>query len=366
MNVNIIDILTFAAATTAFLYAMRNARANEALPEMLANLTSNFQQWTAATDNLRTAVQHQTTGINEQEAGFDRLRQSIAAMADKGESAGREDLRAIAGQIETIRNEAGSHNKELAEQFAGIATTLNAAIETMTGQENDTRERLSLIQTEVQTIRNNMSATVLETDRLLRTRTKRLAEDLGNRITGVETTIEKLREDLQKPPSGRPAGNRARATEKKKTDKASPTNGRRRGSRKTPAKAEEATPAEETEQAQPTGMPPAPDQPTAPAGQNTGNAASEPQGETASEATGQAGDAASDQAEGKENPEADATDEDAAASDSAGASRNDEPRSTAEGQEGAAGETTEPVPDTGETTPAQDYAGTPRGCPGRC
>ena len=364
MNVNIIDILTFAAATTAFLYAMRNARANEALPEMLAKLSRSFQQWTSATDNLRTAVQHETTGINEQQAGFDRLRQSIAGMADKGGSAGREDLRAIADQVETIRNEAASHNKDLAEQFAGIATTLNAAIETMTGQENDTRERLSLIQTEVQTIRNNMSRTVLETDRLLRTRTKGLAEDLGNRIAGVETTIEKLRENLQKPPAGRPAGNRARAAERKKTDKktnkASPTNGRRRGSRKeTPAKAEEATPAEETGQAQPTGMPPAPDQPTAPAGQNTGNAAGGPQEETASEATGQAGDAASDQAEGKENPEVDATDEDAAASDSTGASPTDEPGSTAEGQEGAARETAEPVPDTGKTTPAQDDAGTP-------
>ena len=367
MNVNILDILTFAAATAAFLYAMRNARANETLADVLTRLASTSKQWTSATGYLRTAVQHQTTGINEQQTSFDRLRQSITALADNGGNAGREDLRAIASQVETIRNEATSHNKDLAEQFAGIATTLNAAIETMAGQENDTRERLSLIQTEVQTIRNNMGGTLLETDRLLRTRTNGLAKDIGNRIAGLQTTVEKLREDLQTPPAGRAARNQGKGADKKKTDrktdKAPPTNGRRRGSRKeTPAKAEEPTPGDETGQAQPTGTPPAAEEPPAPASQDAEKTAGGPEGDTANEPAAQAGDAgdtAADQAEGNKNPGADGTGEDAGTSTTGGASPKAESESTAEGQAEAARDAAEPAPDAGEATPAQDDAGTP-------
>ncbi len=260
MNVNILDILTFAAATTAFLYAMRNARANETLADMLTRLASAFEHRTSATDDLRTAVEHQTTGLNEQQASFDRLRESIAALADKGGDADSAGLRAIADHVDAIRNDAAEHDKELADQLAGIATALKTAIEGMATHHSGIAERLDSIQRTAQAIRNQMDGTLLETQQALRTGTAKLAEDLGNRINGVEAAVEKLRKDLPKR-GGAAARNKA---DKKDRDKAPRTTTRRRtGNRNAQAGPATPTPAEESDQTPPGGTPPAADEPPA-------------------------------------------------------------------------------------------------------
>ena len=335
MNVNILDILTFAAATTAFLYAMRNARANETLADMLTRLASAFEHRTSATDDLQTAVQHQTTGLNEQQASFDRLRESIAAMADKGGDADSAGLRAIADHVDAIRNDAAEHDKELADQLAGIATALKTAIEGMATHHSGIAERLDSIQRTAQAIRNQMDGTLLETQQALRTGTAKLAEDLGNRINGVEAAVEKLRKDLPKR-GGAAARNKA---DKKDRDKAPRTTTRRRtGNRNAQAGPATPTPAEESDQTPPGGTPRAADEPPAGTDPTTGEA-EDGRPQAADEAGEDSETHAADRTAAPE-PDADAT----------GATEEEQP---------PAGETAEPAPQTGETTGAPDSADAP-------
>lgn len=363
MNVNILDILTFAAATTAFLYAMRNARANETLADMLTRLASAFEHRTSATDDPRTAVQHQTTGLNEHQASFDRLRESIAALADKGGDADSADLRAMADHVDAIRNDAAEHNKELAEQLAGIAAALKTAIEGMATHHSGIAERLDSIQRTTQAIRNQMDGTLLETQQALRTGTAKLAEDLGNRINGVEAAVEKLRKDLPK------RGGAAARNNKKDRDKAPRTTTRRRtGNRNAQAGPATPTPAEESDQTPPGGTPPAADEP--PAGGETAEPAPQT-GETngaPDSADAPATSEAAEAADGRAQPEDDDVTEDTpqsqpadAATDATGdaAQANDDnaQEATATGHTLEAADGNGGAADTGDT-PEQSHGNT--------
>lgn len=205
MNVNLFDILTFAAATAACLYAMRAARATT--PAAAA------RTGTTATEHVLRLSELVQTGITQIHALradlelSEKARRGVEAMLARHaeELAGhRTDIAqrgdAILSALTALRQTGPASGEHLENQVEGVSIAVNAITERLTAHEKVMAEHIEKVLAEINRLRAETGATKLTTQGL-RGRVDRLTENL-ERVLGLETSIRELQQTLAKPRSG--------------------------------------------------------------------------------------------------------------------------------------------------------------------
>lgn len=205
MNVNLFDILTFAAATAACLYAMRAARATTPAAAAGAGTT--------ATEHVLRLSELVRTGITEvhalradleqSEEARRRLEAMLAGHAE--ELAGhRTDIAqrgdAILSALTLLRQTGPASGAHIENQVEGVSIAVNAITERLTAHEKALVEHIENVLAELRGLRAETGATKLTTQGV-RGRVDRLTENL-ERVLGLETSIRELQQTLAKPQRG--------------------------------------------------------------------------------------------------------------------------------------------------------------------
>ena len=209
MNVNLFDILTFAAATAACLYAIRAAHATTPAAAARAG--------TAATEHvlrLSELVRASITQIHALRADLElseKARRGIETMLARHaeELAGhRTDIAqrgdAILSALTALRQTGPASGEHLENQVEGVSIAVNVITQRLTAHEKALAEHTEKVLAEFRGLRAETGATKLTTQGL-RGRVDRLTENL-ERVLGLETSIRELQQTLAKPRRGPTTG----------------------------------------------------------------------------------------------------------------------------------------------------------------
>ena len=209
MNVNLFDILTFAAATAACLYAMRAARASTPAAAARAGTTAT-EHVLRLSELVRTGVT-QVHALRADLELSEKARRGVEAMLVRHteELAGhRTDIAqrgdAILSALTMLRRTRPASGEHLENQLEGISIAANAITERLTAHEKALAEHIEKVLAELGGLRAETGATKLTTQGL-RGRVDRLTENL-ERVLGLETSIRELQQTLAKPRRGATTG----------------------------------------------------------------------------------------------------------------------------------------------------------------
>ena len=209
MNVNLFDILTFAAATAACLYAMRAARATTSAAaartgttatEHVLRLSELIQTGIPQIHALRADLELSETARRGVEAMLARHAEELAGrhsdIAQRGD--------AILSALTALRQTGPASGEHLENQVEGVSIAVNAITQRLIAHETALAEHIEKVLAELRGLRAETGATKLTTQGL-RGRVDRLTENL-ERVLGLETCIRELQQTLAKPRRGATTG----------------------------------------------------------------------------------------------------------------------------------------------------------------